>query len=614
MNEGPSWLIPLTDIIGFKASKHREPIPIPISEKYDSDYTSSDDDSDIEFAPRRSSEGTQHRDNDNIHNNPADTSGYSYYTSPDATPRPTFSTPAIPINGPPRIRTNPRKQPTHDLSRNTSQESIAQSTTSTHKSSSNDVRVKFPRQPHASPQVREFQIASFVTHGRVTNYAKILSFLPRYLQCSTTCYEKLVGSARGLSRTVKVYVALLAAAELGCQYFVSYFSAKFGELGGDLAWIRSVKDAPVRIQRIATLNWKMVCEPWNLDASDVRALMGSRGDEDDDKVWTIGEVVQIMTVLAMFHAQSSLALATGVVCEADVFGGTVWRRLTSTAHDDDTDLNVLFNPSTKKRAFHLSNMNDVREEIMDQLRMKMIAGCHLVPEMSFDNLETLQYDRKTNGHARYPRTEALFHEILNEERQFMEMTAAQASSRSPQCPGNSHANFEPVNPIIDDLSRFTAFPTVAKPGVFPATLTPYQFDWDNAMHTLQTHLPDLAINLDKRFHLPPTRNFLQAHRSTRDRLDAKPFKAALHGYSLALLGCFKDGYDYGCIAEFLRDEVREFVRRAALDARGLTKAEWEVIRGAGFSVGEIVEICMMVYEARFMGVLMYAYGAIRSLD
>ena len=64
----------------------------------------------------------------------------------------------------------------------------------------------------------------------------------------------------------------------------------------------------------------------------------------------------------------------------------------------------------------------------------------------------------------------------------------------------------------------------------------------------------------------------------------------------------------------MRDEVREFVRRAALDARGLTKAEWEVIRGAGFSVGEIVEICMMVYEARFMGVLMYAYGAIRSLD
>jgi len=579
-----------------------------------SDYTSSDDDSDIEFAPRRSSEGTQHGETKNNNNHPANTSGYSYYTSPDATPRPTFSTPAIPINAPPRIRTTPRKQPTHDLSRNTSQESIAQSTTSTHKSSSNDVRVKFPRQPHASPQVREFQIASFVSHGRVTNYAKILSFLPRYLQCSTTCYEKLVGSSRGLSRTVKAYVALLAAAEVGCQYFVSYFSAKFGELGGDLAWIRSVNDAPERIQRIATLNWKMVREPWNLDASDVRALMETRGDEDADEVWTIGEAVQIMTSLAMFHAQSSLALATGVVCEADVFGGTVWRRLTSTAHDDGADFDVPFNPSTKKRAFHFSIVNDVREEIMDKLRMKMVAGGHLVPNMSFDNLDALQYDRKTNGHARDPRMESLFHEILNEERQFMEFAAAKASSRSPQHPGSPYADFEPVNPIIDDLSHFTAFPTVAKPAVFPPTLTPYQFDWDDAMHTLQTHLPDLAINLDKRFHLPPTRNFLQAHRSTRDRLDAKPFKAALHGYSLALLGWFKDGYDYGCIAEFLRDEVREFVRRAALDARGLTKTEWEVIRGAGFSVGEIVEICMMVCEARFMGVLMYAYRAIGSLD
>lgn len=402
-----------------------------------------------------------------------------------------------------------------------------------------------------------------------------------------------------------MYVALLAAAEVGCQYFVSYFSAKIGEISGDLSWIRSVKNAPSRIQRITALNWKMVSEPWSLDVVDVWTLMDPRDDEDGE-TWTVAEVVQIIVVLAMFHAQSALALATGVVCEADVFGGTVWPRVT---RDDDTDSDVLFS-GTKKRAFHFSTMADAREEVMDKLRMKMVSGGRLSPDMSSDNLENLHHETKTNGHVRDPRMEALFHEILNEDRQF-NVSTSHASPRSPQRPGSSHAN-EPVNPIIDDLTPFTALPTPTTAQIFPPSLLPQKFAWEDALHTLQQHLPDLAKNLDKRFHLPPTRNFLQPA-SPRDRLDAKPFKDALHAYSLALLGWFKDGYDYSSVTDFLDDELRKFVRRVVLGARGLTKEEWQAVRASGFEVAELVEICMMVCEARFMGVLMYACKVIGSL-
>lgn len=397
-----------------------------------------------------------------------------------------------------------------------------------------------------------------------------------------------------------MYVCLLAAAEVGCQYFVSYFSAKFGEIGGDLAWVRGgVTDGPARIQRITALNAKMVAEPWALSVGDVTTLM--QPTEEDEEGWTVAEAVQIITILAMFQTQSNLALATGVVCEADLFGGTVWRRV----RDDDNDSDILFS-GTKKRAFHFSGP-DTREEICDKLRLRMVTDGHLSPDMSFDNLEGLHRKAKANGRARDPRNEGLFTELLNEERT-VRMTTTTA--RSPTRPGSSTAT-DPVNPVIDDLSRFTASPTPSAAAIFPPTLTPSKMNWEDALHTIQTHLPDLTTNLDKRFHLPPTRTFLQS--TSRDRLDAKPFKEALQAYSLALLGWYGESYDYTAVADFLGDELREFIRCVVFGARGLSKEDWENIRAGGFCAVEVVEICMMVLEARFMGVLMYAYKVLGEL-
>jgi len=129
-----------------------------------------------------------------------------------------------------------------------------------------------------------------------------------------------------MSRGVKLYVAMMAAAEVGCQYFVSYFTAKYLEVGGDSGWLKGIQKTPGKIQRIAVLNRKMVQEPWMLAKTDIIDMTEKREvDGVEEEGWSVSEVVQIITILAMFHAQSSIALALGVVCEADVFGGTIWR-------------------------------------------------------------------------------------------------------------------------------------------------------------------------------------------------------------------------------------------------------------------------------------------------
>lgn len=624
MNEGPSWLIPISEIIGFKTQHHHEEVnTIRIPEKYISDE-SSDSDSDIEFGGPSS---PPFRDYDNS------VSGYSYYTSPDATPRPTFTTPAIPINLPARKNPHHHHHPHHlshhqhqhrNISRNASQDSMVQSsttgtTTSSHKSSER----KFPRQMLASAEIREFQIASFIAHGRVTNYAKVLFYMPRYLRCSSTCYEKLISSTRGtLGRGVKLYVAMMAAAEVGCQYFVSYFTAKYLEVGGDSGWLKGINKIPGKLQRIAMLNRKIVQEPWKLTKEDIVAMTEKRDvDDEEEEGWNISEVVQIITILTMFHAQSSIALALGVVCEADVFGGTIWRQISRSTEDDilsgDTD------DRPKRRGGQFASVYGGRQDIIDKLRIRMMASGHLSPDMSFDNLQNLDLDTTLKA----ARLESVFRHVLEpitngtsyEEPTVLTMQSTSVNSAKTPTPSTSLKSEpdSPVNPVIEDLSRFTCSPTIpAKPIIFPSDgkiLHKSHSTWDKTLHVLSTHLPDLSPNLDKRFHLPSTRTFLSSHTRPDNPLDTRPFRDALHHYSLALLGVQDSSYNYRLVHEFMNDELCKFVQRVCVSPAGLVKKEWEGVRRLGFTMGEVVEIVQIVAEARFLGMLMIAFKVVGSL-
>lgn len=75
----------------------------------------------------------------------------------------------------------------------------------------------------------------------------------------------------------------------------------------------------------------------------------------------------------------------------------------------------------------------------------------------------------------------------------------------------------------------------------------------------------------------------------------------------------REGYNYKSIREFLCDEITAFIRRVCLNPRGTTRRDWDGMRRLGFPWAEIVEIVVMVCEARFIGVLMYNFKALGNL-
>jgi hypothetical protein len=427
---------------------------------------------------------------------------------------------------------------------------------------------------------------------------------------------------KGISRPNKTFIALLATAEKGCQYFVSYFAAKFLEIGGDSVWLKGIKSTPGYMQRVAVLNRKLVQEPWALTEKDITALMETKEIEGHDEGWNLSEVVQIITILAMFHCQSSIALGLGVVCEADVFGGTIWRRILRGMDTEDTGSMELEDHVSggRKRSGLTLALHDERQEIIDKLRDQMLPSGHLSPDMSFNDHDGLHRKSPCNGHGIDAGIESMFRQVLGNDQHnngfappastpVVHSPCHSATTSRPKAPQIESES--PINPVIEELSRYT-IDRPSKSTIFPSNLPPKRYCWNKTMQILQHNLPDLATNLDKRFNLPPTRKFLQSN--LQNPIDVMPFKEALHYYSLALLGIIEDTYNYELINEFIDDDLRAFVTLISLDPRGLTKRDWEAVKGAGFTCAEIVEMCTMVSEARFMGVLMYAYKVIGSFQ
>ncbi|KAF3932724.1 Sestrin-1 [Dactylella cylindrospora] len=131
------------------------------------------------------------------------------------------------------------------------------------------------------------------------------------------------GSA--LSRTWRLYIGILAAAEHKCQYYVSLLSRYFIDYGGNKTWLRGLEYAPKKLQRLAKLNTLLAHQPWRLAHEDVQELIkgSNRPSDDPSDNWSTSEVVLAMCILSYYHAQSGFALACGLVPEVDLLGGTV---------------------------------------------------------------------------------------------------------------------------------------------------------------------------------------------------------------------------------------------------------------------------------------------------
>merc|ERR1719412_2236018 len=129
----------------------------------------------------------------------------------------------------------------------------------------------------------------------------VLAAFPEYKSILLETQVALMSGPGALPLPHRHYIALLACSALKCPTLAKAQASAFLRAGGDPVWLHG--EALPRLKRLAVLNNVMAETPWLLTAHHIRGL--TVGPDS----WTLGQVVQALTILAHFHALCTLERA-----------------------------------------------------------------------------------------------------------------------------------------------------------------------------------------------------------------------------------------------------------------------------------------------------------------
>lgn len=534
INSGPSWLIPVTETIAFKDDSTGRTIdgaPSPREEALEVQFS-------LPWKPAVSKESSteSERHQSNLYIKERDEQEADYFSLQVASPKDDNIlpvTPAIPI-ATPRLFGTARIIGSDDIDQilldPERRDNIRRARFSLDATSLSDRPILGRKrrlsllgsctQRRANASLQAYHISRYMKTGRISNYAKMVSYFPRYYEAAFELHDSLIGKQGGpLQRITKYYIAVLAAAQSNCQYFVSYFTYKFLQLGEHSEWLIGLSYAPRKLQRLGKIGAILAQQPWRFSSGDVgdllvRSRTSIESGEHVSDQWTMSELVEALCILSLVIHQSQFVLATGVVLEADNFGGASMRRRRAqkatcasvdvfplywsydsrkfaspsslikpdpqSARDEDYSLSsLMIIPGTSSR-----NLNEIRspasndESNEDTIPTLLRKRRQSIAELRSQEVEDPEGDGASI--VREPRRQAFFEScgqvcLSAAQQDYSDLSASapsaynllKTSSGPNACSSNSSlvsildrhyetAGDMPVNPILEDMTRFSS--------------------------------------------------------------------------------------------------------------------------------------------------------------
>ncbi|KAI9302844.1 PA26 p53-induced protein-domain-containing protein [Cunninghamella echinulata] len=178
--------------------------------------------------------------------------------------------------------------------------------------------------------IRQMLVKAFIDEGRLTNMYRVMSFFPTYYEIFQSNITDIIKTSMGpLHRTWRIYLAIMASAELQCQYLVSTLKLDFLQNGGDPSWLKGIQYCPFKLQRISKFILKLSRQPWRLKEEDILRLMtlsdsppiSGSSSSSLGTTWSKGELVQAILVISTFLGLGNFVFACGIAPELDMYGG-----------------------------------------------------------------------------------------------------------------------------------------------------------------------------------------------------------------------------------------------------------------------------------------------------
>eukprot|EP01134_Creolimax_fragrantissima_P006797 CFRG6797T1 len=415
----------------------------------------------------------------------------------------------------------------------------------------------------------------FMHDGKVTHMVQTLMHCPQFLSVFINTIHYVMRSDGPLPQDWRHYIAILAVSRHDCAYLIHVLSSQFLAYGGDPLWLQDISYAPIRIQKLQSLNCVQAHMPWSVTSSHIEELV--KGADN----WSMSELTQIAVIFAHYHCLCGVVYGLGLNPELDAPGGYTF------APSMSYSVSAVPAPTPSASV----SPEDVSQEVWAPRTAELLGesgrncGNNDIGKGSDEDDNDLDVEEEKEGEARrmdeFENAETLYDEMNHDDPDRFSIYT-RVSSGWP----NAHVDFNQKN----------------NP---PLRIQDYSWQ-DQAFSTLNRYLGGVAQLLDDEFKvaIEMTDNHLG-----QSKVDTTRFRHAIWFYIHRTCGILHDDYDYSEVNRLVEMPLKSYIKRVTCYPKTTKYQDFLGCR-AGLRDPETAHITILAMEARKQAELLFFLRAL----
>eukprot|EP00940_MAST-03C_sp_MAST-3C-sp2_P000003 g3.t1 len=479
---------------------------------------------------------------------------------------------------------------------------------------------------------------TFARYFRVPHLYKVLVWHPSYLARYHDLIDSIMCAKGSLSLSARHYIAIMAASRHDCRYLAATHMSYFRRTNGDERWLNGVQHVPEKLRKLTKLNALLAHQPWMVTSDHIKEL--TTGTHS----WAIGDLVQALVLMCLFHGTCGVSYALGVLPETDIArmfytavdeGGRNTRsssardsgellsgegaNLLSIVELEAARLNPNFADASTKTAMSGLDGSDSPAETVRMSNATFAPNAEserqLRTVLTKDLNEILKKESEKN-------LEQLFHSAATDDASSLEAKLADPSNADIK---SSRTLVEVTSPIrtsrsqeddTSDLIRFTGNIPMGYVDFFMAArahelsvLRVQDYSWDTQGYAIASRFFSSSADLiDGVFREIYSLTYYTLGSS--DDIDTEPLRRAVWYYAQSLLGVRNDDFDYRQVNITLDRKLKVFVKKTTCSPENISKEDWDF--SDVLTPSERCHIALLAANARIQASLLYALRAVHK--
>eukprot|EP01135_Chromosphaera_perkinsii_P006129 Nk52_evm1s413 gene=Nk52_evmTU1s413 len=409
---------------------------------------------------------------------------------------------------------------------------------------------------------------------RTSHMTRMFLFAPSYFKAFIRTFHFLMRCDGPLPLHIRYYIGIMASSRHRCKPLCNIQIHNFLAAGGDKSWLESIKNAPLKIQRLSRLNGLLAHQPYRVNKDVIKGI------NEGDGSWSMSDLVQAVVLMATFHALSGFFFGCGLTPEVDMPDGHFFAEVSRASGDGKGATGGATGSTSRGNSARQSLVNDGGSG--DGVWTDQVAEMLKALELSYGNEEEPTVDENVQA--------------------FEKIETENAPTPTSSSSSNQAAFFDR---FVDDNIAHSDFDV--KSDQYPIFRS-LDYSWqDHGYSLVNRFYPGIAHLIEEEFNvaLEMTDNRL----GDKKDIDTSKFRQAIWFYIHRTTGILHDDYNYSTVNKLLERSLKAYIKKLTCYPQLVTLMDF-ISFGADLRDEEKVHINLFAMEARKQAELLHGLRAV----